>query len=71
VLSDRAPSVPDLRSNRYAQIATPGCGRCADKFDLPYTTTRRWASICRVIDRDDDVCIGKPCAAADPVELSV
>ena len=26
---------------------------------------------CRVIDRDDDVHIGKPCAAADPVELSV
>ena len=25
----------------------------------------------RVIDRDDDVRIGKPCAAADPVELSV
>ena len=25
----------------------------------------------RLIDRDDDVCIGKPCAAADPVELSV
>ena len=26
---------------------------------------------CMVIDRDDDVCIGKRCAAADPVELSV
>jgi NADPH-dependent stearoyl-CoA 9-desaturase len=37
VLSDRAPSVPRLRSNRYAQIATR-VRRCADKFDLPDIT---------------------------------